>query len=138
MSRALVPVISFLNCITFGLPAASRERITTRLSIFLAYIFMLNLLSDLQPRTSDGISLLGIFINIQLVSSIITVTFSIVSFRLFHNGPPSLPGFLCLRQKYAVSKNMAKAVETPACDKTTKRKLFLSDVQISLMPFCYG
>ena len=138
VSRALIPVvaISFLNCITFGLPAASGERITTCISIFLAYIFMLNIISDIQPRTSDGISLLGIYINIQLVSSIITVTFSIVSLSLYHNGTPSLPGILCLCQKYVVSNknkqiantaNMAKAIEindnvvTSACDSDSEK-----------------
>ena len=134
VSRALIPVvaISFLNCITFGLPAASGERITTCISLFLAYVFMLNIISDLQPRTSDGISLLGIYLNIQLVCSIITMTFSIVTLRLYHNGVTSFQRLLCLCKKFSISKkdkekdntaNMIKAigindnvVDTPVCD----------------------
>ena len=88
VSRAFVPVvaISFLNCLTFGLPAGSGERVTMCISIFLAYIFMLNTLTDLQPRTSDGISILGIYMNFQLVSSILTTTFSILSLHTYHHG----------------------------------------------------
>ena len=88
VSRAFVPVvaISFLNCLTFGLPAGSGERVTMCISIFLAYIFMLKTLTDLQPRTSDGISILGIYMNFQLVSSILTTTFSILSLHTYHHG----------------------------------------------------
>ena len=122
VSRALLPVvaISFLNCITFGLPPASGERITTCISLFLAYTFMLNIVSDLQPRTSDGISLLGIYLNIQLVCSIITVSISIVSLRLHHNGFTCLQRLLCLSKKDSDSKknkqnanlvNMIKTIE---------------------------
>ena len=139
VSRALLPVvaISFLNCITFGLPPASGERITTCVSLFLAYIFMLNIISDLQPRTSDGISLLGIYLNIQLVCSIITVTISIVSLRLHHNGFTSLQRLLCLCQKYSGSKenkkkyniaNMIKTIEIndnivdmPVCENESEK-----------------
>ena len=98
VSRALIPVvaISFLNCLTFALPVGSGERITMCISIFLAYIFMLNMLSDLQPRTSDGISLLGIYVNIQLISSIITVTLSIFSLNTYHKGEPSFPSVPCI------------------------------------------
>lgn len=110
-----VVAISFLNCLTFGLPVKSGERITMCISLFLAYIFMLNILADSQPRTSEGISLLGIYINIQLVSSIITVTLSIFSLHSYHKGSLSSPRISCFCKKdLNVTKNngTAKVNET--------------------------
>ena len=116
VSRAFVPVvaISFLNCLTFGLPAGSGERVTMCISIFLAFIFMLNTLTDLQPRTSDGISILGIYMNFQLVSSILTTTFSILSLHTYHNG--SLVGYIkavCKCRNAPEMKDWTKKSVTP-------------------------
>lgn len=72
-----VVLLSLLNVFSFKLPITSGERMSYCISLFLTFIVLLNMISDSMPEVSKTVSYLQLYVNIQLISSMVTTTLSI-------------------------------------------------------------
>ena len=70
---------SFLNIFCFILPAESGERMTLSISTFLTLAVFLTIVNDSLPVTSDSVSVLGLYMGLQLMWSCFTVVVSVLS-----------------------------------------------------------
>ena len=76
--------ISLLNLTVFLLPAESGEKITLCISVFLTFAVFLTIITNSFPESSDEISLLSIYVTLQLVYSGTTTFATVFSLRLFY------------------------------------------------------
>ena len=77
-------IISFMNILSFKIPAKSGERISYGVSLFLTFAVLLNTFSESIPRVSTSVSYLQIYINTQMVCSLLTTSISIGVVWLAH------------------------------------------------------
>ena len=81
---APIVCISLLNLLCFVTPAESGEKLGLSIAIFLTMAVFLTIVSGSLPESSDEISLLGIYVGIQLLGSGLTVVSTVFCLRLFH------------------------------------------------------
>ena len=76
--------ISILNLTVFILPAESGEKITLCISVFLTLAVFLTIITSSFPESSDEVSLLSIYVTLQLVYSGITICATVFALQLYH------------------------------------------------------
>ena len=76
--------ISFLNLMVFVLPAESGEKITLCISVFLTLAVFLTIITSSFPESSDEVSLLSIYVTIQLMYSGVTICTTVMSLHLYY------------------------------------------------------
>lgn len=81
---APIVCISLLNLTCFLLPAESGEKITLCISIFLTLAVFLTTVTSFLPESSDEVSILGIYVCIQLFGSGLSVVCTVISLVLYH------------------------------------------------------
>ncbi|KAK6976636.1 neuronal acetylcholine receptor subunit beta-4, partial [Biomphalaria glabrata] len=82
----VLPVVflSFLNLLVFIIPADSGEKISYGITVLLALSMFLSIVSNLLPRSGEGIPKLTIYLFLLLVISMLTVIDSIMIVYLTH------------------------------------------------------
>ena len=76
--------ITLLNLTCFVVPAESGEKIALCISMFLTLAVFLSTITDLLPESSDEVSILSIYVCLQLLGSGITVICTVISLYLYH------------------------------------------------------
>ena len=100
-----IVLTSILNIVCFLLPAESGEKVGFSISIFLTLAVFQNVVNRALPESSDGLSILAIFISLQLVGSVLTITLTVIIIKLHHKeGQIKVPAILvavllCGRQR---------------------------------------
>ncbi|KAK6186080.1 hypothetical protein SNE40_008186 [Patella caerulea] len=82
----ILPVIflSFMGNLVFALPAESGEKMSLTITILLAYVVYLTIISENMPQTSIHISLLAVYLTILVALSSISVLITTLVLRLHH------------------------------------------------------
>ena len=84
--NTLTPCIltSILTVTIFKLPTESGERISLSITLFLTTAVFMTVVNDSLPRNSDQVSILEIYLTIQLISSVLAIMLTIHSISLLH------------------------------------------------------
>ena len=81
---APIVCISLLNITCFVVPAVSGEKVALCISMFLALAIFLTTITSFMPESSDEVSILGIYVCLQLFGSGISILCTVVSQFLHH------------------------------------------------------
>ena len=86
MIHVMVPVVltSLLNVLCFILPPESGEKITFSISVFLSLTVLQGIVNNALQVTSDGISVLVLYIGLQMIGSILTIVATVLQLHLYH------------------------------------------------------
>jgi hypothetical protein len=92
-----IMVLGLINPVVFVLPEPSGERVSLAVTILLALVFFLTMVSDRLPPISDPISMLNITIMAQVVNSISILIFAIFTMIIFDKKEKntSVPARVC-------------------------------------------
>ncbi|KAL3864396.1 hypothetical protein ACJMK2_006083 [Sinanodonta woodiana] len=94
----VIPIIllALMNIFVFLLPGSSREKMTYVATVFLAYALFMTIASQVIPKNSTKVSIMGVHILfVMFVSTIVTIL-TVLQLRFFHR-PPQIPIPGCLR-----------------------------------------
>ncbi|KAK6186079.1 hypothetical protein SNE40_008185 [Patella caerulea] len=82
----ILPVIflSLMGNLVFALPAESGEKMSLTITILLAYVVYLTIISENMPQTSIHISLLAVYLTILVALSSVSVIITTLVLRLHH------------------------------------------------------
>ena len=88
--NAILPtvVLSFLNLMSFHIPAESGEKITYAISMFISLAVFLTVITNELPPSSDGISVLAVFICLELGICAITIIITVLDTKIFFRQSP--------------------------------------------------
>jgi nicotinic acetylcholine receptor len=79
--------MAFLSMMVFYLPAEANEKITLAISILLALVVFLLLVSKILPPTSSTIPLMAKYLLLTFVMNIITILVTVVIINVYFRGP---------------------------------------------------
>ncbi|KAL3090093.1 hypothetical protein niasHS_006545 [Heterodera schachtii] len=85
----IIPTVlmAFLSMLVFYLPAEADEKITLAISILLALVVFLLLVSKILPPTSDTIPLIAKYLLMTFVMNIITILVTVIIINIYFRGP---------------------------------------------------
>lgn len=86
MLNIILPIalLSILNCCVFLLPAASGEKASFSVTVFLSLSVFLTIVSAQLPHTSNKVSIFNLYVFCQvLISTFVTIT-ALLEIRLYH------------------------------------------------------
>ncbi|CAK5089709.1 unnamed protein product [Meloidogyne enterolobii] len=85
----IIPTVlmAFLSMLVFYLPAEANEKITLAISILLALVVFLLLVSKILPPTSDTIPLMAKYLLMIFVLNIITIIVTVIIINIYFRGP---------------------------------------------------
>nr|XP_011421201.2 acetylcholine receptor subunit beta-type lev-1 [Crassostrea gigas] len=89
IANLILPIIlvGVLNTFVFMIPADAGEKMGFSVTIFLTFAVFLTIVSGELPKTSDSISILSIYLIIELIISISSIMLSAVQLRIHHRKP---------------------------------------------------
>jgi nicotinic acetylcholine receptor len=94
----IIPTVlmAFLSMMVFYLPADCSEKITLAISILLALVVFLLLVSKILPPTSDTIPLMAKYLLMTFVMNIITILMTVVIINIYFRSPTThtMPHFV--------------------------------------------
>ena len=79
-----IVVISSLNIACYLVPAASGEKITLCISIFLTLAVFLTIIASSMPESSDDVSILAVYVGMQLLGSALSILATVASLCIYH------------------------------------------------------
>lgn len=77
-------LMSALNGLCFLLPSESGERLSLSVTVFLSLTVFLNVVNSALPESSDRLSILAVYIGLQLLGSALTITMTVISLKLYY------------------------------------------------------
>ncbi|CAJ0573852.1 unnamed protein product, partial [Mesorhabditis spiculigera] len=80
-------LMAFLSMMVFYLPAEASEKITLAISILLALVVFLLLISKILPPTSSSVPLMGKFLLITFTMNVIAIMVTVVIINVYFRGP---------------------------------------------------
>uniref|UniRef100_A0A7E4W742 Neur_chan_LBD domain-containing protein n=1 Tax=Panagrellus redivivus TaxID=6233 RepID=A0A7E4W742_PANRE len=85
----IIPTVlmAFLSMMVFYLPAEASEKITLAISILLALVVFLLLVSKILPPTSSTIPLMAKYLLMTFVMNIITIVVTVIIINVYFRGP---------------------------------------------------
>ncbi|XP_050394836.1 neuronal acetylcholine receptor subunit alpha-7-like, partial [Patella vulgata] len=92
----ILPVLflSFMGALVFMLPADAGEKISLAITILLAYIVFLTIVSESMPQTSLQVSILAVYLTVLVAMSALSVVLSILVLRIYYKDPNiPVPGY---------------------------------------------
>ncbi|PIC18837.1 hypothetical protein B9Z55_024590 [Caenorhabditis nigoni] len=115
-------LMAFLSMMVFYLPAESSEKITLAISILLALVVFLLVVSKILPPTSSTIPLMAKYLLMTFIMNMITIMVSVIIINVYFRGPathimPSwvktvflklLPVLFVMRRPESTEKELAK------------------------------
>ena len=99
----IVPImlLSFMSIMVFLLPPESGERISYSITLLLALVVFLTIISDNIPKTSSPLSILSYFIGLHMLLSGVITLATILNLRLYYKDDQEpVPSWLCYCCKY--------------------------------------
>lgn len=81
---APIVCISLLNLTCFVVPAESGEKVALCISMFLTLAVILTTITTFLPESSDEVSILGIYVCLQVIGSGISIVCTVISLFLYH------------------------------------------------------
>ncbi|XP_055954376.1 acetylcholine receptor subunit beta-like 1 [Patella vulgata] len=93
----ILPVLflSFMGALVFMLPADAGEKISLAITILLAYIVFLTIVSESMPQTSLQVSILAVYLTVLVAMSALSVVLSILILRIYYKDPNTpVPGYI--------------------------------------------
>ena len=120
-----IVVISSLNVTCFILPAASGEKITLCISIFLTLAVFLTIISSIMPESSDDVSLFAVYVGLQLIGSALSILATVASLCIYNRDKNTrVSNFLCLLCKLFGfhDKKKENFISNQQSDNVTKRR----------------
>ena len=86
MVQVMMPVVltTSLNTLCFILPPESGEKVTFSISVFLRLAVLQGIVNNALPVTSDGISVLVLYIGLQMIGSILTIVATVLHLHFYH------------------------------------------------------
>uniref|UniRef100_A0A914VK49 Uncharacterized protein n=1 Tax=Plectus sambesii TaxID=2011161 RepID=A0A914VK49_9BILA len=138
----IIPTVlmAFLSMMVFYLPAEASEKITLAISILLALVVFLLLVSKILPPTSSTIPLMAKYLLLTFVMNIITILVTVIIINVYFRGPTThlmpkwvrtifldqLPMFLLMKRPERPTDedelNMLPAPASPEKKKSKRRK----------------
>ena len=94
----IVPImlLSFMSIMVFILPVESGERMSYSITLLLALVVFLTIISDNIPKTSSPISILSYFIGLHVLLSAFISLATILNLRLYYKDDQDpIPSWLC-------------------------------------------
>uniref|UniRef100_A0A183FE27 Neurotransmitter-gated ion-channel ligand binding domain protein n=1 Tax=Heligmosomoides polygyrus TaxID=6339 RepID=A0A183FE27_HELPZ len=127
-------LICMMTVLGFSLPPDAGEKITLEMTILLAIVFFLSMVSEMTPPTSDAVPLIGVFFSCCMLVISASVVFTVLILNLHFRGPDThemsplhkvflewLPWLLCMsRPGFTFINGVAIAEEVPPSSKTKK------------------
>ena len=98
-------VTAILNTMCFILPVESAQRVTLSVSIFLSLAIFLTIITETQPRTSDGVSVIVIYLCFQIWGSLLTIAMNVIILNIYHKNESKKKSLL-LQSMLQMSRNM--------------------------------
>ena len=88
--NAILPtvVLAFLNLMSFHIPTESGEKITYAISMFISMAVFLTVITSELPPSSDGISVLAMFVCLELGICAITIILTVLNTKIFFRQSP--------------------------------------------------
>uniref|UniRef100_A0A915IB32 Nicotinic acetylcholine receptor beta 1 subunit n=1 Tax=Romanomermis culicivorax TaxID=13658 RepID=A0A915IB32_ROMCU len=85
----IIPTVlmAFLSMMVFYLPADASEKITLAISILLALVVFLLLVSKILPPTSSTIPLMAKYLLLTFVMNVVTILVTVVIINVYFRGP---------------------------------------------------
>ncbi|CAB3400263.1 unnamed protein product [Caenorhabditis bovis] len=80
-------LMAFLSMMVFYLPAESSEKITLAISILLALVVFLLVVSKILPPTSSTIPLLAKYLLMTFIMNMVTIMVSVIIINVYFRGP---------------------------------------------------
>ncbi|CAI4226691.1 unnamed protein product [Auanema sp. JU1783] len=80
-------LISLMTVLGFTLPPDAGEKITLEVTILLAIVFFLSMVSEMTPPTSDAVPLIGVFFSCCMLVISASVVFTVVVLNLHFRTP---------------------------------------------------
>ena len=109
---APIVCISLLNVTCFLLPASCGEKITLSISIFLTLAVFLTIITSSMPESSDEVSILGVYVGLQLLGSALTILTTVISLCIYNQeASQRVPFFLRLVSKLCCQHNRKRNAE---------------------------
>ncbi|KAF1748166.1 hypothetical protein GCK72_024633 [Caenorhabditis remanei] len=108
-------LMAFLSMMVFYLPAESSEKITLAISILLALVVFLLVVSKILPPTSSTIPLMAKYLLMTFIMNMITIMVSVIIINVYFRGPAThimptwcLPVLFVMRRPESTEKELAK------------------------------
>ncbi|CAI5438620.1 unnamed protein product [Caenorhabditis angaria] len=129
-------LISLMAILGFMFPPDAGEKITLEVTILLAIVFFLSMVSEMTPPTSEAVPLIGVFFSCCMLVVSASVVFTIVVLNLHFRSPDThemtpvvrrvllelLPWLLCMSRpgyKYVKANVIDEKIEIPKNPKLT-------------------
>ncbi|WKX92295.1 hypothetical protein Q1695_010378 [Nippostrongylus brasiliensis] len=128
-------LICLMTVLGFSLPPDAGEKITLEMTILLAIVFFLSMVSEMTPPTSDAVPLIGVFFSCCMLVIAASVVFTVLILNLHFRGPDThemspvlhkvflewLPWILCMsRPGYTFVDGVAVSDQVPLKPKMKK------------------
>lgn len=84
--NVVLPILflCLLNVLVFMLPAESGERVSYAITVLLSIAVFMTIVSDILPKTSEPLPIIGYFLMIDLIVSALTGLCTILNLRIYH------------------------------------------------------
>lgn len=79
-----IVITSVLNSFVFMLPVESGERITLSISVFIILAVFLTIINESLPKTSNTVSILVIYLSMQIVGTVLTIVTTCAIITVHH------------------------------------------------------
>jgi hypothetical protein len=129
----LVPIIGLgvMNPIVFVLPESSGERMSVAVTILLALVFFLTMVTDRLPPISDPISMLNITIMTQVGNSILILIATILTMIVFEKSEKNASVPIRVQKLMMFLKCFSKPAHDWNVDRVERRKRDSQDESLS-------
>ncbi|XP_071173686.1 neuronal acetylcholine receptor subunit beta-2-like [Mytilus edulis] len=130
VSTIILPVVflGILNILVFVLPADAGEKMSYSITVALGFMVFLTLVSTQLPANSDNISMLSVYIQIQICLGIFALVVSSIQLRIRHRDPNREPNktykyLVSFSRRCCKSENQVQSV----ANKQTKENIDLDE-----------
>ena len=145
ITNIILPIVflGFLNGLVFVIPAESGEKIGYSVTIFLSLVVFITIIGTLLPVNSVSVSVLGVYLVLQVAMGVVIIVISTVQLRLHHRGPdiPVRGVFLRLgriRKPYCTTTKVDSIANEDVLPENKKcSELSWSEVVMSLDFICF-
>ena len=121
----IIPTVmmAFLSMMVFYLPAEASEKITLAISILLALVVFLLLVSKILPPTSSTIPLMAKYLIMTFILNIITIVITVLIINIYFRGPTTHRMPVWVRSLFLKYLPLLFLMQRPITDEYRRKKL---------------
>ncbi|KAE9552233.1 hypothetical protein FO519_004542 [Halicephalobus sp. NKZ332] len=121
----IIPTVmmAFLSMMVFYLPAEASEKITLAISILLALVVFLLLVSKILPPTSSTIPLIAKYLIMTFILNIITIVVTVIIINIYFRGPTTHRMPIWVRALFLKYLPLLFLMQRPITDEYRRKKL---------------